>query len=300
MSRSVEPAHRIVPRSRARQPRAHGEIKYHGANARAGGRALGVDADMAREHFNLTGKLAVVAGASRGIGAEIAKILGEYGAHVLALSRGADGCADTVAAITALGGTAEAQACHIGKLEQVQALYAYLDQTHGRIDILVNNAAANPYYGHILDTDVASFDKTVEVNLRGYFFMAVEAGKRMRAQGRGGAIVNVASANGLSPGDKQGVYSITKAGIINLSKALARECGQFNIRVNTLVPGLTRTRFAQALHDDEEFMARMMPHTPLGRGADPREMAAAVLYLVSDAASYTTGSSIVVDGGYLA
>ena len=103
-----------------------------------------------------------------------------------------------------------------------------------------------------------------------------------------------------SPGDKQGVYSMTKAGIHNMSKALARECGQFGIRVNTLVPGLTRTKFAMALHDDEEFMAKQMPHTPLARGADPSEMAGAVLYLVSDAASYTTGSSIVIDGGYLA
>lgn len=254
---------------------------------------------MTRNQFDLTGKLAVVAGASRGIGAEIAKILGEYGAHVVALARGADGCAETVAAITALGGSAEAQACHVGRMEAIEAFYGWLDATHGRIDILVNNAAANPYYGHILDTDPVSFQKTVDVNLRGYFFMATYAGRRMRTQGHG-SIVNVASVNGLSPGDKQGVYSMTKAGIVNLSKAMARECGPLGIRVNTLVPGLTRTRFAQALHDDDGFMAKHLPHTPLARAAEPREMAAAVLYLVSDAATYTTGSSIVVDGGYLA
>jgi NAD(P)-dependent dehydrogenase (short-subunit alcohol dehydrogenase family) len=257
------------------------------------------EGSMARDHFNLAGKVAVVAGASRGIGQAIAQILGEYGAHVVALSRGVDGCRETVDAIRAGGGSAESQVCHIGKLEQIDAFFAALDAEHGRIDILVNNAAANPYYGHILDTDVASFEKTMDVNLRGYFFMCVAAGKRMRTQG-GGAIVNVASANGLSPGDKQGVYSMSKAGIINMGKALARECGESGIRVNTLVPGLTRTKFAQALHDDEAFMAKMMPHTPLGRGAEPSEMAAAVLYLVSDASSYTTGTSIVVDGGYLA
>jgi NAD(P)-dependent dehydrogenase (short-subunit alcohol dehydrogenase family) len=254
---------------------------------------------MAREQFNLDGKIAVVAGASRGIGQAIASILGEYGAHVVALSRGVDGCAETVEMIHKGGGSAESQVCHIGRMEGIERFYAWLDNAHGRIDILVNNAAANPYYGHILETDVASFEKTVEVNLRGYFFMCVYAGRRMKTQG-GGAIVNVASVNGLSPGDKQGVYSVTKAGIVNMSKALARECGPLGIRVNTLVPGLTRTRFAQALHDDEEFMAKQLPHTPLGRGATPEEMAAAVLYLVSDAASYTTGSSIVVDGGYLA
>ncbi len=254
---------------------------------------------MARDTFDLGGKLAVVAGASRGIGQAIATILGEYGAHVVALSRGEDGCRETVDIITSGGGSAEARACHIGRMESIEAFWSWLDDAHGRVDILVNNAAANPYYGHILDTDVASFEKTVEVNLRGFFFMCTAAGRRMRDAG-GGAIVNVASANALSPGDKQGVYSITKAGIHNMGKALARECGQFGIRVNTLVPGLTRTKFAQALHDDEEFMATQLPHTPLGRGAEPSEMAAAVLYLVSDAASYTTGSSIVVDGGYLA
>ena len=254
---------------------------------------------MARDHFDLGGKVAVVGGASRGIGAAIAEILGEYGAHVIACSRDADRCQQTVDHIRAGGGAAEAFPCHMGRMEQIDALYQHLDAAHGRIDILVNNAASNPYYGHILDTDVGSFEKTLEVNLRGYFFMSVYAGKRMQAQG-GGAIVNVASANGLSPGDKQGVYSMTKAGIINMTKAFARECGEHRIRVNTLVPGLTRTRFAQALHDDEGFMAKMMPHVPLARSAEPSEMAAAVLYLVSDAASYTTGSSIVVDGGYLA
>lgn len=254
---------------------------------------------MAREHFSLAGKTAVVAGASSGIGQAIAALLGEYGAHVIVLSRGADGCRETVDGIIEKGDSAESQVCHIGKLEQIDAIFGWLDEHHGRIDILVNNAAANPYYGHILETDAASFEKTLEVNLRGYFFMCTAAGRRMRDAG-GGAIVNVASANGLSPGDKQGAYSISKAGIINMGKALARECGEFGIRVNTLVPGLTRTRFAQALHDDDDFMAKMMPHTPLGRGAEPEEMAAAVLYLVSDAASYTTGSSIVVDGGYLA
>lgn len=254
---------------------------------------------MSRNQFDLNGRIAVVAGASRGIGQAIATLLGEYGAHVIALSRSADGCEETVGRIRELGGTAEARGCHIGRMNEIEAFYAWLDEAHGRVDILVNNAAANPYYGHILDTDVAAFEKTLDVNLRGYFFMSAFAGKRMKTQG-GGAIVNVASANGLSPGDKQGVYSISKAGIVNMSKAFARECGPYNIRVNTLVPGLTRTRFAQALHDDEEFMAKQLPHTPLGRGALPDEMAGAVLYLVSDAASYTTGSSIVVDGGYLA
>jgi NAD(P)-dependent dehydrogenase (short-subunit alcohol dehydrogenase family) len=179
------------------------------------------------------------------------------------------------------------------------ALYQEIDERHGRLDILVNNAAANPYYGHILDTPVSAFEKTVEVNLRGYFYMSVEAAKRMRVQG-GGSIVNVSSVNGVTPGDKQAVYSMTKAAILNMTRAFANECGQFNIRCNALVPGLTKTKFAQALHDDESFLEPARARTPLGRSADPEEMAGAVLYLVSDAASYTTGTCIAVDGGYLA
>ncbi|MEM7466841.1 MAG: SDR family oxidoreductase [Pseudomonadota bacterium] len=254
---------------------------------------------MAREQFNLDGKIAVIGGASRGIGESIAKILAEYGAHAICTSRRIDGCQAVADAITAMGGKAEARACHMGRVDQIEELFDYIDKAHGRVDILVNNAAANPYYGHILDTPVAAFEKTLEVNLRGYFYMSVEAGKRMRAQG-GGSIINVSSANGVTPGDKQAVYSITKAGVLNMTKAFANECGEFGIRVNSLVPGVTRTKFAQALHDDESFYKPAMARTPLGRSAEPEEMAGAVLYLASDASSYTTGAAIHVDGGYLA
>lgn len=252
---------------------------------------------MSKNHFDLDGKVAVVGGASRGIGESIAKILAEYGAHVICASRRLDGCKAVADAISASGGSAEAVACHMGRMEQIEQLFQYVDKNHGRVDILVNNAAANPYYGHILDTPVEAFEKTLEVNMRGYFYMCVEAGKRMRAQ-RSGSIINVASVNGVTPGDKQAVYSMTKAAVINMSRAFANECGQFNMRINTLVPGLTQTKFAQALHDDEDFYAPAMMRTPLKRSADPDEMAGAVLYLASDASSYTTGSTITVDGGY--
>lgn len=254
---------------------------------------------MARNHFDLDGKIALVAGGSRGIGESIARILAEYGAHVIVTSRKVEGCQAVVDAIKADGGSAEAWPCHIGDLAQIAAAFRHVDETHGRLDILVNNGVANPYYGHVLDTPVSAFEKTLEVNLRGYFYMSVEAGRRMRETG-GGAIVNVASANGITPGDKQAVYSITKAGILNMTRAFANECGAFNIRVNALIPGVTKTRFAQALHDDETFLAPARARTPLGRSAEPSEMAGAVLYLVSDAASYTTGSYVTVDGGYLA
>ena len=254
---------------------------------------------MARDHFDLTGKIALVTGASRGIGEAIAKILAEYGAHVLVSSRRIDGCTAVAEAIKADGGSAEPMVCHIGKIDSIEAAFSRIDQTHGRIDILVNNAATNPFYGLVLDTPVESFEKTIDVNLRGYFFVSVHAARRMREHG-GGAIVNVASINGLTPGDKQAAYSITKAGIICMTKAFANECGRFNIRVNTLIPGVTKTKFSSALHENQAFMDTLMPHTPLSRPAEPAEMATAVLYLVSDNATYTTGSSIVVDGGYVA
>lgn len=252
---------------------------------------------MATNLFDLTGKIALVTGASRGIGEEIAKLLAEQGAHVIVSSRKIEDCKIVAEEIIALGGKAEAFACHVGKIEDISSIVEYIRNKHGRLDILVNNAAANPYFGHVLDTDLAAYNKTVEVNIRGYFFMSIEAGKIMKSQG-GGVIVNTASVNGLQPGDKQGIYSITKAAVINMTKTFAKECGPLGIRVNALVPGFTKTKFAGALFNDTELYEKLMADIPLRRHADPREMAGTVLYLVSNAASYTNGECIVVDGGY--
>ena len=254
---------------------------------------------MTTKLFDLSGKIALVTGASRGIGEEIAKLLAEQGAHVIVSSRKQADCQAVAEAITQAGGQSEAMACHIGELEQIQAIMGTIRERHGRLDILVNNAATNPYMGHILDTDPAAFQKTVDVNIRGYFFMSVEAGKLMREQG-GGVIVNTASVNGMSPGAMQGIYSITKDAVINMTKAFAKECAPFNIRCNALLPGLTRTRFAGALFDNKGIYDEVVKTIPMQRHAEPAEMAGAVLYLVSDAASYTTGECIVVDGGLMA
>lgn len=250
---------------------------------------------MSTNLFDLTGKIALVTGASRGIGEEIAKLLAQQGAYVIVSSRKLADCEAVAEGIRASGGKAEALACHVGRMEDIEAAFAQIRNKHGRLDILVNNAAANPYFGHILDTDLAAYE-TVEVNVRGYFFMSVEAGKMMRAQG-GGAIVNTASVNALRPGDKQGIYSITKAAVVNMTRAFAKECGPLGIRVNALLPGLTKTKFAGALFEDKATYERWINEIPLRRHAEPREMAGTVLYLVSDAASYTNGECIVVDGG---
>ena len=251
-----------------------------------------------KDLFDLHGKVALVTGASRGIGASIAKLLAAHGALVIVSSRKADACAAVVEEIVAAGGKAEARACHIGDMAQIQALFADIATAHGRLDILVNNAPTNPHFGHIVDTDEGAFQKTVDVNIRGYFFMSSGAAKLMATHG-GGSIINVASVNGVIPGPLQGIYSITKAAVIAMTKSFAHECAQMGIRVNALLPGATDTKFASALFGNPAILEKALTRIPMKRIAEPDEMAGTVLYLASDAASYTTGACINVDGGYL-
>lgn len=251
------------------------------------------------EMFDLTGKTALVTGSSRGIGESIARLLATQGAHVIVSSRKQEACEAVATSIREDGGQATAIACHTGEIEQIEQLFDQVQEQFGQLDILVNNAATNPVFGPITNTDPAAFQKTVDVNIRGYFFMSVHAAKMMKANG-GGAIVNVASINGLKPGMFQGIYSITKGAVINMTQAFAKECAPSKIRVNALLPGLTDTKFASALTSNESILRSFLPMVPMNRVADPSEMAGAVLYLVSDASSYTTGASLVVDGGYMA
>jgi NAD(P)-dependent dehydrogenase (short-subunit alcohol dehydrogenase family) len=251
------------------------------------------------DEFDLTGRIAFVTGASRGIGRAIAYALARHGATVVAASRKIDGCEAVAAEIRATGGQASALACHIGEPEQITAAMQEIDRRHGRLDILVNNAATNPYFGPAIDMELSAYQKTVDVNIRGYFWTSVEAARRMVARGKG-AIVNVASVNAFRPMDGQAVYSMTKAAIVNMTQALAREWARQGVRVNALVPGLVETRFAAAIHENERLRSAMERLVPMGRIAQPEEMAGAVVYLVSDAASYTTGSCLTADGGWLA
>lgn len=251
---------------------------------------------MATDLFDLSGKIALVTGASRGIGESIAKLLAQQGAHVIVSSRAIEDCQLVVDAISSGGGSAEALSCNVGKMDDIERIFSTIRKEHGRLDVLVNNAATNPYFGHILDTDLAAYEKTVEVNIRGYFYMSVEAGKLMREQGFG-AIVNTASISAIRPGPTQGIYSITKAAVVNMTKAFAKECGPLGIRVNALIPGLTRTKFTGVLFDNEKALEQYIDGIPMKRYAEPDEMAGAVLYLVSKAGSYVNGECIVVDGG---
>ncbi len=248
--------------------------------------------------FSLNGKIALITGASRGIGEAIALVLAEHGARCILVSRKLEGLQKVKNKIEQKGGQAEAMACHTGDLSQIAQLFEKI-KTFGRLDILINNAATNPHFGNMLDADERAWDKTHDVNLKGPFFITQHAARLME-KNQGGAIVNVASINGVRPIPLQGIYSITKAALITMTKAFAKELGDRNIRVNALLPGLTETNFSQVLIETESIYKTAIQQIPLGRHAQPGEMAGAVLYLVSDAASYTTGTCIVCDGGHLA
>jgi NAD(P)-dependent dehydrogenase (short-subunit alcohol dehydrogenase family) len=253
--------------------------------------------------FDLTGKTALVTGASRGIGEAVARLLAGWGAHVVISSRQQDACEAVAASIRDAGYEATALAAHIGEPEAIEALYAALDARGLAPDVLVNNAAANPHFGPMCEQSLASFQKTVDVNLRGYFWSTVQAARRMAARGNGdasGAIVNVASVNARRSAPGQGVYSMTKAGIVSMTEGFAKELGPQGVRVNAVLPGLTDTRFAGALTSNEKILKMMLQAIPLGRVAQPGEIAPMIAFLCTPAAAYVTGASFTVDGGYLA
>ena len=247
---------------------------------------------------DLTGKTALVTGASRGIGAATAQLLARRGAHVIISSRRQDACDAVAAGIRAAGGVASAFAAHIGEQASIEQLFRRIGEHGFAVDILVNNAATNPYFGPMLDMDLAAFDKTVEVNIRGYFYTTLLAARGMRD--RGGAIVNVASVNGRRAAPGQGAYSMTKAAILSMTEGFAKELAAHGIRVNAVLPGITQTKFATALTQNPEILEPLLRMVPLGRVAQPEEIAPMIAFLCSPAASYITGASFAVDGGYLA
>lgn len=253
---------------------------------------------MSQGLFDLSGKVALITGASRGIGEATARVLAQHGAHVVISSR-KQAALDIVAeSIINEGGKATAIAAHQGDSAALQALLGEIESGLGRLDILVNNAATNPYFGHVANTDMSMVEKTLQVNIKGYFELCSLAAKMMEKSG-GGSIINVASINGRKPAPMQGIYSITKAAVINMTQSFARECGPWKVRVNAVLPGLTQTQFAGALIDNKAFREDFLRQVPLGRIAQPSEIASAILFLSSEAASYVTGSSLTVDGGYM-
>ena len=246
--------------------------------------------------FDLSGRVALVTGASRGIGGAIAEILAEHGASVVLSSRKqADLDAEAERINNRYPERAVPIAAHAGRPEELERLVGDVMERFSRIDILVNNAATNPYMGPVMGAELAAWDKTFGVNLRGVFVLT-RLVYAAWLEAHGGAIVNIASIGGLRPGIGLGIYNVTKAGIIMLTRQLAREMGG-NVRVNAVAPGVIKTRFAEALWGNQAILERILAQNPLGRIGTPEEVAAAVLFLASDAASYVNGEVLVVDGG---
>jgi NAD(P)-dependent dehydrogenase (short-subunit alcohol dehydrogenase family) len=246
--------------------------------------------------FDLTGKVAVVTGASRGIGQAIAERFAEAGAKVVLSSRKQEGLEPVADAIRAKGGAALAVAAHNGDKAALQTLVQKTVEGFGRLDILVNNAATNPHFGALLDAEDSLWQKTIEVNIMGNVWLTQAAVPVMRRNG-GGKIINVASVNGIRPGRLQGIYSATKAAVINLTQTLALELGIDNIQVNAIAPGLVKTKFARVIWENEVVMQELLNRTPAGRIGEPDDIAGIALYLASPASAYTTGQVFVVDGG---
>lgn len=248
--------------------------------------------------FDLSSKVAIVTGASRGIGAAIATAFAEAGAQVVLASRKQADLDEVAARIRAAGGEALAVAAHTGESEAVRQLVARAMQTYGGVDILVNNAATNPHFGPILTADEGHWDKILDVNVKGYFRMAKACVEPMRARG-GGKIINMASVAGKAPQPFMGVYCVSKAAVLMLTEVLAAELAADNIQVNAIAPGFVKTKFSAALWSNQQIHDAVVRTVPQHRMASPDEIVGAALYLASPASSFTTGATLVVDGGQL-
>jgi NAD(P)-dependent dehydrogenase (short-subunit alcohol dehydrogenase family) len=246
--------------------------------------------------FSLTNKIAIITGASRGIGEAIAHAYAQAGAKVVLASRKLDGLTAVADAIKAAGGEATPIAAHMGEPDAVKQLVRQTLDTYGGIDIVLNNAATNPHFGPLLTADESYWDKTLDVNLRGYFRLIREAVPPMIERG-GGKIINMASIAGLMPMLGGGLYSLTKAAVIMMTRSLAVELAPHNIQVNAIAPGFVKTRFSQAIWGNDQLNEMVVASTPAKRMASVDEITGIALYLASPASSFTTGQAIVVDGG---
>ena len=247
--------------------------------------------------IHMEGKVALVTGGSRGIGESIARAFGQAGAQVAIASRKMEGVTAAAERLRAAGAVVEPFACHAGKPDDVAALVAAVIARFGRIDVLVNNAATNPHFGPMMTADDPAFEKTFEVNVKGYLHTARAVARHLVDRGAPGSLIFVSSVAGIAAAPLQGIYGMTKAAVLSMTRTLAVELGPSGIRVNAIAPGLVETRFSTALVQNPDIVRRVVDRTPLGRYAQPDEIAGAALFLASDAASFVTGHTLVVDGG---
>ena len=247
--------------------------------------------------FRLDNKVAVITGASKGIGKAIAHALGQQGAKVVIASRKQEAVDETAAEFGKEGIDATGIAAHMGDMAQVKSLVEKTLEIYGGIDIIVNNAAINPVFGPILQTDLPVFDKIMEVNVKGPLELCKLAYPSMKARG-GGSIINISSIEGLTPALGLGLYSISKATLIATTKVLAREWGADKIRANVICPGLVQTKFSEALTGNEKILKMVMAKQALPQLAVPEDIAGLALFLAADASAFCTGAVYTVDGGY--
>jgi NAD(P)-dependent dehydrogenase (short-subunit alcohol dehydrogenase family) len=251
---------------------------------------------MYKELFDLTDRVAIVTGGSRGIGEAIAIALSEFGAKIVLSSRKIEGLNAVKEKIEAQGGTAHCIPAHMGDLDSLQAVVDGTLDVYGTIDILVNNAATNPIFGPVTQAETAAWDKIMDVNLKGMFYLTKAVG-RVMLEKKKGVIVNISTEAAVRPAPFLGVYSISKAGVDMATKVFAQEWGSQGIRVNGIAPGLVQTSFSQALWANEDILKQALSRVPLGRMAQPSEIAGLAVFLASDAASFITGQTVLVDGG---
>ncbi len=245
--------------------------------------------------FSLKDKVALITGASRGIGESTAMGLAQAGADIAIASRKLPDLEKVGEEIKKLGRKCLPVQAHLGKVEEINQLVKRVLEEFGRIDILVNNAATNPTMAQAIDVDERAWDSIMNLNLKGLFFLSQAVARVMREKG-GGKIINVSSAAGTTP-DILPLYSISKAGVNMATKVMAQQWAQYNIRVNAVAPGLTKTRFSEALWKNPDILKMAMFKTPMKRPAEPEEMVGTIIYLASDASSYVTGQIIGIDGG---
>lgn len=249
--------------------------------------------------FQLDNKVAIVTGASKGIGEAMARGLAEFGAKVVISSRKRESVDAVAESFQNDGLEAIAIAANMGNVEEAQTLIDQTVDAYGGIDIIINNAAANPVFGPIQNTEERAFDKILDVNLKGPFELCKKAYPILKQRG-GGSIINISSIGGLTPERGICIYSVSKAGLINLTKVMAQDWGADNIRVNAICPGLIKTKFSEALWGNEPILDRFLQQIPLNRVGTSDDVAGLAVYLASDAAAYCTGGVYLIDGGYTA